>query len=275
MYYNLKKQVEEILSNREYKHFEADLIISSITNTKKADLILKKTFKPVEIKKIIKTAKKVKKGVPVQYLIKKWEFYGVSILVGKGVLIPRQDTETLVDIVLNLIKKNDLLLDLGTGSGCISCAIAKNKKNVKIIAVEKYRKAFNFAKKNLKKFKKTVMLIKGDILKEKFAKKFKNISLIVSNPPYLNETDIKNLQKEVKFEPLTALYGGKTGLKYYEAIAKIWKNCLKKQGYIVLEIGYLQKHYIEDILEKNGFCEIKTYMDLNKKDRVVVAKKRY
>lgn len=270
--HKLKKELEEILKNKENKNFEADIIISHATKLLKDEWFFKKEIKPKLIKRCKKLAQKRSKGIPLQYLIKDWEFFGVPIKVGKGVLIPRQDTETLVEKCLSLIKEKDVILELGTGSGCISAAIAKNKKNVKIFAIEKYFKAFKFAKKNLKPFKNVVKLIRGDILNEKFAKKFKNVNLIVSNPPYLTKKDVENLQKEVSFEPLSALYGGEDGLKYYKKICSIWKQSLKKNAHIVFEIGALQKKSVEKILKENCFNEITTYKDLNNKDRVVVGK---
>lgn len=273
MIYNLKKKIKEILKEKENSSFEADIIISSVTKLKKIDLLFEKEISLKQAKKCIKLAKKRKKNVPLQYLIKNWEFYGVFVLVGKGVLIPRQDTEILVDLALKFAKKDSKILDLGTGSGCISKAIAKNKKNVKIVAVEKYNKALKYAKKNLKNLKKTVTLIKGDILKKKLAEKFKDIDLIVSNPPYLTKKDMLNLQKEVKFEPKNALYGGKNGLKFYEKICLIWKNSLKKDARIIFEIGAYQEKQITNILKKNGFLNITTYKDLTGKNRAIVAKK--
>ena len=99
------------------------------------------------------------------------------------------------------------------------------------------------------------------------------MDLIISNPPYLTENEMKNLQKEVEFEPKSALFGGKNGLRYYETISSIWKESLKKGGYIIFEIGSLQREAVEKILERNSFKDIKTYKDLAKKDRVTVAKK--
>ncbi len=238
----------------------------------KCKWILKKNIDGKYILKCIKLAKKRQKGIPIQYILKNWEFYGVPIKLTKGVLIPRQDTEKLVDVALKIIKKNDIILELGTGSGCISAAIAKNIKNVKIFAVEKYFKAYSCAKRNLKNFKNTVSLIKGDILNEKFASKFENINLIISNPPYLTKKDIENMQLELKFEPKQALYGGVDGLDYYRKIAKIYKNSLKKGSHIVFEISHSGRFAVEDILKYNGFSNIQTYKDLTCKDRVVVGK---
>lgn len=272
MLFKLKKELEEILKNNENKNFEADIIISHVTKLSKEEWLFKKEIKPKIIKKCKKLAERRRKGTPLQYLIKNWEFYGVPIKVGKGVLIPRQDTEILVEKCLNLIETKDVVLELGTGSGCISAAIAKNKKNVKIFAIEKYFKALKFAKKNLKPFKNVVKLIRGDILNEKFAKKFKNINLLVSNPPYLTKKDVENLQKEVSFEPFNSLYGGEDGLNYYKKICSNWKNSLKKDAHIIFEIGALQKSSVEKILKENGFHNIITYKDLNNKDRVVVGK---
>lgn len=275
MVHNLKKVLKNILFNREFKDFEADLIISHVTKMKKSDWFFKNSFSSDEIRKCIKFAKKIRNNFPIQYLIKSWEFYGVEIKVGKGVLIPRQDTETLVDVALKIVKKNNKILDLGTGSGCISAAIAKNKKDVKIFAVEKYKKAYRFAKKNLKPFKNNVKLIKGDILNKKFATNFKNFDLIVSNPPYLTKKELQSLQKEVEFEPKTSLYGGKNGLKYYEKISQIWKHSLKESAYLAFEIGCSQKEHVEKILSENGFLNIKAFVDQNNKNRVIIGKKQF
>ena len=109
------------------------------------------------------------------------------------------------------------------------------------------------------------------MLNEKLAKKFKEIDLIVQNPLYLTKNEIKNLQKEVSFEPKNALFGGKNGLKFYKIVSSIWKNSLKKGGYIVFEIGYLQKNSVEKILKQNSYKNIITYKDIMKNDRTIVA----
>lgn len=272
MIFKLKKQIEEILKEKETNNLEADLIISKVLKTNKSKWILKKNISKSQVKSCLKLAEKRKKGVPIQYLIEDWEFYGLPIKVGPGVLIPRQDTEIVVKTALNIIKENYKILDLGTGSGCIAKAIAKNKKNVTIFAVEKYNKALKYAKKNLKNLE-TVKIIKGDILNVKIAKKFKDIDIIISNPPYLTKSEIENLQTEVKFEPTSSLFGGDDGLTYYKKISSIWKNSLKKGGFLIFEIGYSQRDSVEKILVKNSYSEIKSFKDLSKKNRVLIAKK--
>ena len=179
MIFKVKKKLQEMLKDKEDCKFETDLIISHVTKLEKSQWMLKKIMSKKQIEECFKIWKKKKKGIPIQYLIKNWEFFGTEIEIGKGVLIPRQDTETVVEVVLNLIKTPSKILDLGTGSGCIAKAIAKNKKNVKIFAVEKYNRALKYAKKNLKEVAKNVKLVKGDMLNEKLAKKFKEIDLIV------------------------------------------------------------------------------------------------
>ena len=272
MIFKLKKQIEEILKEKETNKLEADLIISKVLKINKSEWILKRDIKKSQVKSCLKQTKKKKKGIPIQYLIEDWEFYGLPIKVGPGVLIPRQDTEIVVEVALKLIKKNDKVLDLGTGSGCIAKAIAKNKKDVTIFAVEKYNKALKYAKKNLKNLK-TVEIVKGDMLNEKLAKKFYNINIIISNPPYLTKSEMKNLQKEVQFEPTSSLFGGDDGLTDYKKISSMWKNSLKKGGFLIFEIGYSQKDSVEKILIENSFLEIKCFKDLTRKNRVLVAKK--
>ncbi len=272
MIFKLKKQIEEILKEKETNNLEADLIISKVLKINKSEWILKKDITKNQIKSCLKLAKKRKKGIPIQYLIEDWEFYGLPIKVGPGVLVPRQDTEVVVEVALKLTKENDKILDLGTGSGCIAKAIAKNKKNVTIFAIEKYNKALKYAKKNLKNLK-SVKIIKGDMLNEKLAKKFSDINIIISNPPYLTKSEIKNLQKEVQFEPISSLFGGEDGLTYYKKISSIWKNSLKKGGFLIFEIGYSQKDSVAKILIENSFLEIKSFKDLTGNNRVLIAKK--
>lgn len=214
------------------------------------------------------------KGEPLQYIIGNWEFYGLAFKVGEGVLIPRQDTETLVESALRLIKgiKCPKLVDLCSGTGCIPITVASKRPDCEAYAVELFDDAYRYLEENIRAHGNRVKPIKGDVLSPEVAARFSDIDIITANPPYLTDEDMHELQREVKHEPETALFGGTDGLDYYRAIAKIWKNALKEDGYIVFEVGVTQSGDVEKILENEGFCEVEAISDLTGRPRVVVGK---
>ena len=269
---NLKQKLKQILNGIPNKNFEIDLILMHVTGLKKEEIIFKKKFSKDQIKKAIKLSKKRAKGIPLQFLISNWEFFGEQIKVGKGVLIPRQETELLVEVALKLIKQNDVVLDLCAGSGCISLAIANRVDFVKIYAVEKFKRAIKFLKMNTKRCE-SIEIVKLDVLNEKSCEKFKFVDLIVSNPPYLSKKELKTVQKEVRFEPKSALNGGSDGLMFYRKIASVWKNSLKIGGFVIFEIGWQQKEAVVEILKKNEFKIVDSIKDYCGLDRVVVCQK--
>lgn len=194
--------------------------------------------------------------------------------VGEGVLIPRQDTETLVETVLKIkLPENPKILDLCSGSGCIAVSLALNIKNADVTAVEISDKAAEYIKKNAELNNTDLNIVKDDVLSEKTAAIFSGIDAIVCNPPYLTAEDMKSLQKEVTFEPETALFGGKDGLDFYRSITKIWKDCLKSGGILAYEIGMGQEDAVMKILEENNFINIEMTEDLSGIIRVVRGEK--
>lgn len=216
------------------------------------------------------------KGYPLQYILGEWEFYGLDFKVGTGVLIPRADTETLVDYVLESAKENQCrqIVDLCTGTGCIAIAVEKNIKNpCSVVAIEKSAQAFEYLLENIKLNSSSVKPIKADVLSTETASQYTNLDMIISNPPYLTESDMNNLQREVTFEPETALRGGIDGLDFYRRITEVWKNSLKKGGIIVFEIGINQENDVSEILITNNFDKIQYKRDLNGVIRVVGARK--
>ena len=267
----LRKKLRDILKEKEDFDFESDVIISHVTKKSKHNWLLQKEVSDKVCVKCIELAKKRSSGIPLQYLISEWEFYGIPIKVGKGVLIPRPDTETLVDVALKLASPNAQIVDLCSGSGCISAAISKNLPNSHITAVELSTQAISYAKNNLLPFRDNVDILNADVLDKTVSEKFQNVDMIVCNPPYLTLEDMRNLQKEVKFEPSMALYGGIDGLLFYKQISKIWKTSLKKGGWIIFEIGYSQKLDVLNILKQNGFINIKYINDLSGNDRVIMG----
>ena len=207
---------------------------------------------------------------PLQYIFGEWEFYGRKFFVGNGVLIPRSDTETVIDVCLEMLKENETagILDLCAGSGCIGITLALEKNKSRVDLVEKYCEAVNYIEKNIKLHNaRNAKVFSGDIYEGIMSDK--SYDIIVSNPPYVSAEDMEGLSEEVKYEPDTALYGGDDGLMFYRAITDIYKNSLKTGGKIVFEVGIGQAESVALILKENGFCDIGIKKDLNEIERVV------
>lgn len=210
----------------------------------------------------------LKSGEPLQYVIGKWDFYESEFYVGKGVLIPRPETEELVDLAVNVAKQynNPVILDLCAGTGCIGISIAKKINSASVFLIEKSDSAFEYLLKNAKGID-NVNPIKADI--------FNDIDLpmadiIISNPPYIKSGDISSLQAEVLHEPKMALDGGADGLDFYRVINDKWSNRLNNNGTLLLEIGDEQGEIIKKIL--TNFSSVEVKQDLSKNDRIVIAK---
>lgn len=211
---------------------------------------------------------KINEGYPLQYAIGKWNFYGLDLLVDKRALIPRYETEILVDLIINDNSNNKKILDIGTGSGAISLALSKNLKDSKIIGVDISKNAIDLANENKIKLNINNVEFKESDIFSNIDDKF---DIIVSNPPYINKEDFEKLDKKLYYEPQNALYGGEDGLYFYKKIIKNAKNFLNKNGKIYLEIGYDQKDSISNLLEEYGYKQIKSYKDFNDFDRIIKA----
>lgn len=188
-------------------------------------------------------------GEPLQYIVGKWDFYKSSFYVGKGVLIPRPETEELVDSCIGIIKKNDckVIYDLCTGSGCIGISIAKECPETKCYLFDYYDDAISYAERNLNlSGLSNVKVIKHNILTP-FSENVPVADLIVSNPPYINSSELASLQQEVLQEPITALDGGEDGLMFYRAIFSLWEKHLKPNGYFAFECGENQAELIKKL----------------------------
>ena len=204
-------------------------------------------------------------GEPLQYIIGEWEFYSLPFLVGKGVLIPRPDTETLVDCALEFIGSHPLsCIDLCSGSGAVAIAVEKNSR-AKVSALEKSEEAFYYLEKNIKLNNSEVLAIKGDINdapREKY-------DVILSNPPYIPTGDLAGLQKEVQREPRMALDGGLDGLDFYKIIVKNWLPALNSGGMIAVECGIGQAEDIKGLFLAAGLENVGTKSDLCGVQRVI------
>ena len=262
----LKLTAEALKSVTEEADLEAKIILSSLLETEPSRLNL--IDKKVSQKELSKIINRRKKGEPLQYILGKWWFYEGEFFVGKGVLVPRQDTETLVDTALEKLQaKNNLsIADLCAGSGAIAISVAAKLPDSTVTAVEKYKKAFSFLKKNILHNKTpNVKAVKADVLKKPFGL----YDMILSNPPYVTRDEMKGLSREVKREPKTALLGGNDGLLFYRAISKNWKASLKKGGILMFEIGATQAESVAEILKNEGFEHIEVVKDFGGNQRVV------
>lgn len=215
--------------------------------------------------------KKRKERIPLQYITGEQEFMGLRFLVNSSVLIPRQDTEVLVEEALKVIKPGMEVLDLCTGSGCIIISILKNAADVKGTATDISRQALNVAKENAKWNEVSALFETSDMFDHVRGK----FDVIVSNPPYIRTEEIAKLMPEVRdFEPFDALDGKEDGLHFYRIIVKQGKEHLKQGGYLMLEIGYDQGKDVTELMKKAGYQEIKVVKDLAGLDRVVVGKEK-
>jgi len=231
------------------------------------------------------------KGEPVQYIMGSQEFMGLEFIVNENVLIPRQDTETLVEDALEIINTGTLrgedmdvkrkewdILDLCTGSGAIGVSLARIANKVNVTCSDISEGAIKVAKENAQKHgvAKSVKFEQGDLFKP-FSKHFRKqkFDMIISNPPYIKSSVIPTLQKEVcEHEPLSALDGGESGLDFYERIVSGVGSHLRKSGVLLLEIGHDQGEVVSGLLSRNGeFTSIRVLKDLANRDRIVFAKK--
>ena len=213
-------------------------------------------------------------GEPLQYILGEWEFYSLPIRVGKGVLIPRQDTETLVDTAVELFKDRQgiTVFDLCSGSGCIGLAIEKNLDVDKLILVENSQDAVKYLKENIRLNNSKAVIVEGSVFDRDIIDRLPQADLIVSNPPYLNSCDMENLQREVEFEPKEALFGGEDGLDFYRNIARLYKGKLTAGGRLIFEIGINQGNEVTRILMNAGYENVEIIKDLCYADRVVLGR---
>ena len=206
--------------------------------------------------------------IPYQYLINQQEFMGLHFYVNENVLIPRQDTEVLAQLVMKKADNADIL-DMCTGSGCIILSLGKLCKPKSLTAVDISSKALEVAKRNARNLEVPVTFIESDV----FDKVTGTYDIIVSNPPYIPTKVIEELMPEVKeHEPMLALDGLEDGLYFYRILAKEAYKYLRKDGYIFLEIGHNQGKDVKNLLLEAGFTEVNIVKDLPGHDRVVVGK---
>ena len=272
------KTIENILKQggiEEYKA-EAKLIVLELSNLSIEEILLGKEIENSE--KIIELAKKrVETKAPIQHLLGFSYFMGEKYIVNNNVLIPRDETEILVNKAFELIKNNENkldILDIGVGSGCISCALAKKLKDkeIEILGVDISLDALEVAIENINKLDlvRKVILRKSDIYSK--IRPIEKFDLIVSNPPYIPISQKEDLQNEVKnFDPKVALFSpDENGIEFYSQIIEGAPNCLKPNGFVAFELGINQADLVKKMLEKD-FKNIEITKDLAGIERVITA----
>ena len=207
--------------------------------------------------------------IPLQYIIGEQEFMGLRFKVNSNVLIPRQDTETLVEQVLKIVKPGMKVLDLCTGSGCVLISVLKNAPELTGMGSDISKTALLVAKENAKLHEVDAEWVRSDL----FDNITETFDVIMANPPYIPTGEILSLMPEVRdFEPENALDGGADGLDFYRKIAGQVKDYLNPGGYVYMEIGYDQGEAVSELMRNAGFTEVEVIKDLARNDRAVKGK---
>ena len=208
---------------------------------------------------------------PFQYITGRQNFYGLDFIVSKDVLIPRPETELLVEKAIEILTENTTFCEVGVGSGCISVTILHKLETTNAVALDVSEKALAVAQRNAEKHEvaERLLLKKSDVYENLNDEKF---DLIISNPPYISVEEMKTLQLEVReYEPATALTDGADGLSIIERIIKDAPRFLNENGFLLLEIGYLQSAAVQKVFNKTIWRKVESIADFQKIERVIKA----
>jgi len=255
---------------------DSEILLSNSIKRDKKHIILnpKELINSEQIQTFKYLIERRKKGEPIAYLINKKEFWKDRFFVNKDVLIPRPDTELIIEQVIKIYSKDSQLqvLDIGTGSGCILLSILKERPNFYGTGIDISKKSINVSKLNAKQMNliNRVKFFHSSVDNFKIGK----YDLIVSNPPYIELSSLKYLEKDIiSFEPKLALSGGLDGLSKIRKVINKAKSLIKKNGKFILEIGFNQKNKVKKILKKEGFYVNKSIKDYGNNDRCIISTK--
>ncbi len=264
------------ISSNLLSKLDSEILLSKVINKDRKYLILnpQKEINDNDIKSFNFLIERRKKGEPVAYIINNKEFWKNNFYVNSDVLIPRPDTEILVEETLRLYKTNRKLrfLDIGVGSGCILLSILKERKNFFGVGIDVSKNAINVASFNAKmhQLENRTTFYKSDVDKFLIGK----YDLVISNPPYIKDKDLKYLEKDIiDYEPKLALNGGQDGYSKITKVINRTATLLKRNGKFILEIGFDQKNKVINILKSNKFYINKVLKDYAKNDRCIVSTK--
>ncbi|MDD5409260.1 MAG: peptide chain release factor N(5)-glutamine methyltransferase [Candidatus Omnitrophica bacterium] len=258
---------------------EAELVLTHVLDCNRLSLYLNKDMNLSGDKSVLLSSilKRRILGEPVQYILGETEFMGIKFKADSRALIPRPETEILVEQALNQAQqmkvRSPKILDLGTGSGCIAVSIAKSLKHADVWASDISSAALQLAGENAILNNVEIKFMQSDLFD---ALKFKDdkFDLIISNPPYVSNGEFHALAKEISFEPPLALRAGADGLDFYRRIVPQAADYLKDGGLLIFEVGLNQAYFVKGMLEKEGFDQLTMVKDYNNIERVVMAKKR-
>jgi release factor glutamine methyltransferase len=257
-------------------HLDSEILLSSSIKKDKRHIILnpKELLNAKQLDQFKDLIERRKKGEPIAYIINKKEFWKDEFFVNKDVLIPRPDTELIIENILKINSKEDQLqvLDIGTGSGCILLSILKERPNFYGTGIDISKKSINVSKFNAKQLNlmNRVKFFHSSVDNFKIGK----YDIIVSNPPYIKLLDLKYLERDVvNFEPKLALSGGLDGFLKIRKVIKKARTLIKKSGKFVLEIGFNQKNKVKRILKEEGFYINKSIKDYGNNDRCIISTK--
>ncbi|MDO8748750.1 MAG: peptide chain release factor N(5)-glutamine methyltransferase [Candidatus Omnitrophota bacterium] len=270
---------------------EKEILLSSIFNCSRSALYSQEwSLTAAQAKKLSEALFLRSQGVPLQYILGEVEFFGLVFQVDSRVLIPRPETEILVETVLKKIKNQKIpvcrqtekikILDVGTGSGCIAISLAKFLTFARVTAIDMSGDALSAAKENASKnsVRDRINFLPSDLFsvfkKNNVNNRLGNYDIIISNPPYVRSGDINGLQKELAYEPRMALDGGEDGLDFYRRVIAEAGNFLNKEGLLFLEIGFNQREDIEKIVfAGNDFAVDEIIKDYSGIERVMILRK--
>ena len=272
----LRNTVKSLLTRAGVDNPDGDTreILCAALNCSRTELILRDdAISDEESDRAVAMARQRAAGEPIQYVTGVWSFMGRAYKVGKGVLIPRDDTEVAVSEALALARafSRPTIVDLCAGSGIIAVTLAKELPEAAVYAVEKSEWAFSYLQQNIKLNQAQVKPILSDLADcaDDFADG--SLDMIVSNPPYIRSGEIASLQSEVQYEPRLALDGGESGFDFYEMILDLWTKKLKTGGVIAFELGEGQFETVAGMLTDHGFTDIHGSPDIQGITRAVTA----
>lgn len=256
--------------------FDAISLMEAVLGTKRSDLTLfpEKEVSHTDSEKLLALAKRRALGEPLQYIIGYWEFFGRRFYVGEGVLIPRDDTEVVLSCTfefLDSLKKDRpiKILDLCSGSGILAVSLKCRYPQAQVTAVEISPLALPYLRRNARENNADINIIHADIFECADEFSDEEFDLIISNPPYVTDEDMENLQKEVRFEPSLALAGGKDGCDFYRKIIPLYAKKLRNGGMLAFEYDGSQAHVIEALMIRADFCNIRIFDDIGGVHRAI------
>lgn len=272
----LGRRMRQLLASRagESAAFEANQLLLQVLEISREELPLRleEEAPPAVWERCLALAQRRSQGYPLQYLLGQWEFFGLPFWVGEGVLIPRQDTEVLVEEALARLegRTRPRVADLCCGSGCVGLAIAYHRQDARVALYDASEEALAYARRN----RELLGLASAEVTRWDICQPVqRQFDMIVSNPPYIPAGELCSLPVEVLYEPRQALDGGEDGLQFYRILARAWQNCLAEEGWLLVECGCGQAGQVGGIFRQAGLVNVQTVRDLAGIERVVAAQK--